>query len=413
MVPQVDRPVRVEGIHAFVSEPPPFAAQAVDMRPDAHRVCVSADHLEPLEVRAHLAQARLIEATLETFALMLAVVVVGERAKQVQRGTVEYLAPVRDHHLLAVSDRADASVRLAEPGGERLAGNHNARTVFFDLQLQVFAEDDSAFLARIEGQSHLFPSRFVALLGPKRILGKVKADAQPVLCAGSQRRTGIRNRELGFLARGKVQRRQNAFFEDSAVLADAPTDTVTVQVSEEMLVANAHLARGEVRWGDRHVLVDLLYFPHFGRDGAVGEHQAVHTEVLVVGLVVEVSSIGPEPCPRPVFGGFFIGVFENAVIGPFPDASANQPLMTLYGVPVFLEIADGVPHRMGVFAHDERLGRVLLALRDELVHMGVHHAVDVRHVIHAFVMNGAGGVEGAYLARARFEIAAAAGFVTH
>ena len=80
---------------------------------------------------------------------------------------------------------------------------------------------------------------------------------------------------------------------------------------------------------------------------AVWPDHAVDAEILVVGLVAVVAAIGP------IFAVHVVEI-EQALVDPVPNESALQAGQVFKSLPVFLQIAVGVAHGVGVFAADER-----------------------------------------------------------
>ena len=90
--------------------------------------------------------------------------------------------------------------------------------------------------------------------------------------------------------------------------------------------------------------IHRLHLLVFGRGLAVAAHDAFHAEGLEVGHVAEVAAVGCHALALPFH--------ENAFVGPFPDKSTEHPGVTVDLVPVFLEVAEGIAHGMGIFAGD-------------------------------------------------------------
>ena len=92
---------------------------------------------------------------------------------------------------------------------------------------------------------------------------------------------------------------------------------------------------------------------------------------MVVGSVAEITAVSP------VFAAVLIHLFD-AVIDPFPDESALQPVIFVKGGKVIFQAAVAVAHGMGKFAHDQgtTVFGVLRPFNDS-VHGRIHRANDI------------------------------------
>ena len=120
--------------------------------------------------------------------------------------------------------------------------------------------------------------------------------------------------------------------------------------------------------------------------------QSVAAKVSVVGLVAEITSVGPEFLSVRAF-------FSETLVCPVPNKSSDKAFVRADGVPVFLKVADGVAHGVGILAEDHRsdINRVCgdtNDFRDACI-----HTTDNINVVGvfgpapcAFVVNRSGGV---------------------
>ena len=79
-----------------------------------------------------------------------------------------------------------------------------------------------------------------------------------------------------------------------------------------------------------------LYLVVFRGERAVAHHDAVQAKSLEVGLVAEVAAVK------------YAVATHDALVYPVPDEAAKHAWMTVDFVPILLEVAEGVAHRMSV-----------------------------------------------------------------
>ena len=98
--------------------------------------------------------------------------------------------------------------------------------------------------------------------------------------------------------------------------------------------------------------VDILEFLQTVVGGAVGLNQAIHAEVLIMGVFTMVAAI--------VIHGFAVGgiALVDGVVTPFPDEATADTVCFIDDMEVILQVSGTVTHGMAVFAHDEGLVRV-------------------------------------------------------
>src|SRR5215831_1824858 len=94
--------------------------------------------------------------------------------------------------------------------------------------------------------------------------------------------------------------------------------------------------------------------PNAGMRRAVREHDAVAAEATVVRLVAEIAAIRPEHLALRVR-------LLDALVDPVPDETALQSMRRLDQVPIVLQAAVRVAHRVRVLAHHQWLVAAIAA----------------------------------------------------
>ena len=131
--------------------------------------------------------------------------------------------------------------------------------------------------------------------------------------------------------------------------------------------------------------------------GSVGRYEAVVVERRVTRILAVVVPAECEDVVRAVL--FSVGRFVESLIHEIPDASALEGRELADQIPVFLESAHRVAHRVGIFTHDER---TVLVVLDVFLGVGVadvHRAEDVGVAVPVgsaltlLVLDGTGRVE--------------------
>ena len=154
-------------------------------------------------------------------------------------------------------------------------------------------------------------------------------------------------------------------------------------------------------------LDNLLILDEAGMGVMLRRCQAIDAEVAVVGFVSEVTAVSEELNVILVFRA-------NAVVGPFPHTAANQALVGVDRVPVFLEVAGAVAHGVGVFAHEVwAVVDCLHGLFHQRIHCGVHAADHVQflRIVAVLIVHRAGEVAGLDPANHCAVVAAPAAFI--
>ena len=117
---------------------------------------------------------------------------------------------------------------------------------------------------------------------------------------------------------------------------------------KQVVVSDGHtgLVRHEL-----HIGIQLLDFLSLGGGGAIGEHDAIAAELVIVRTVFEVAAVGQAL-------GAVAAVLPQGLIDVIPDEAALVERVALqFGVQV--QAAGGVAHRVAVFAGNVRLLAVL------------------------------------------------------
>jgi len=188
---------------------------------------------------------------------------------------------------------------------------------------------------------------------------------------------------------------------------------IALQRLVEILVANG---QGTVLAVKGHVLVHLLYFLRLGRGVPVAQNDAVVAEIGLVGPVPEHAAVGLR---HALEGSGLVNAVPGRVgaeglVHKIPDGPAHHARGGLKGFHVLLEIAQGIPHGMGVFAHEEGAGSLLPPPVFHPVHGRIHGGIHVHGLmaVREFaVMEGARIVIGPDGFRGRFKIRPVAGLV--
>ena len=93
-----------------------------------------------------------------------------------------------------------------------------------------------------------------------------------------------------------------------------------------------------------HRCINMLYLLILSRYRAVGEDHAVQTEGFKIRLITEITAI------EHVVGSRSI----DTLVNPVPDKAASHAGMTVYLLPIFLEITQRITHTMGIFTGKHR-----------------------------------------------------------
>ena len=182
------------------------------------------------------------------------------------------------------------------------------------------------------------------------------------------------------------------------VLEDGVLQNEIVGIREVVGVGELQGLVGSGEAVELDVLVHLLYLCQFGRPCAVCRDETVVAEVALMraGVVVArselVLSVLDECAVLDVVGGV------DGLVHPVPDTTADAVAAALHDVPVFLQVAYGVAHGVGIFAHEIGLAApVSVAVAFHIVQSRIHLAPYLRGL-----SAGAGGTLIVYGARVEF-----------
>ena len=252
-------------------------------------------------------------------------------------------------------------------------------------------------------QTKLFAGNLMFCLCPARRLLEFQRDVEVIESFAGRHFAGQIDKAA--VAWQHFGQRGCACLDHLAVAQEAVGEGEVAEGREAVAVADAELAL--LRQLEVDVLIHLLDLEELWRDVTVGGDDAVATEVVVVGIVAEAAAV-VHVCRR-------LTPFAQALVHPVPDAATYHAFaLELNVVPVFLQVANGVAHGVGVFAEEERalLQVLVLVESDHVGQVGVHAAVHVCHFVHAFIVYEA-VVELLDGLLACDEVLAAAAFVAH
>ena len=105
---------------------------------------------------------------------------------------------------------------------------------------------------------------------------------------------------------------------------------------------------------------------------AVWRQQSVDAEGVEVGLVAVVAAIGEE------FHSVLL--LDKSLVHPVPDGGAGDAGVGIDHIPVFLQVAHGVAHGMGILACYQRFLCFLLGLSLQHFRSGIAEVVEGRVV---------------------------------
>ena len=169
-------------------------------------------------------------------------------------------------------------------------------------------------------------------------------------------------------------------------------------VGEVVAVDNAD---GAVSFTDElQRLIDILHFVVVRMWLTVWGNQSVDAEWPVIGFISKIAAIG------------VIAVALQSLVHPVPDGGTTDAGVSIDDIPVLLQVAAGVSHGVGIFAHHERLVGDLLGILPQVVGIEVTVVPDSRVAAVAIVEGWSSGVEFLYLVIHRLDVWSNAAFVT-
>ena len=277
-------------------------------------------------------------------------------------------------HLSAVvHDGGNQSVLFAD-GVNRFVGTDGHVTVVFGCvntcvgcdRIEEGSRFDQAF------QSNLFKPDFVADLRPR--LGFACAEGQVQIAFTGQCKSGEVDREDAHGLRLDGNGGELSFPEDLSVAFNRVIQIEVGHILKEPEAAEFQFPGCLIESVNAEGLDDLLVFKKSHVRTAIGIHQSVHAEVGAVRAVAEVSAVDVLGVPVNVVARC------DRMITEFPDTAAEEFVMRVDVVPVFLETPGTVAHGVRVFAEEEWCAEVLSVLEINAVKIRgrrVHLARDI------------------------------------
>ena len=245
---------------------------------------------------------------------------------------------------------------------------------------------------RVERPGALPPGELMAGLGPCGGAREPLAHfvdhlvrAQCAVAAGRQHVLDRRKRQVEHarLSSGHVERARGApHF--PPVDQHARDEHAVARACEHVAVVHEHAFGLDA---DAHRCILRFHFLRFRRRRAVGEHDAVAAEVQVARPVAEVAAVR-EPL-RAV-----VQPLPQRLVDEVPDEAALVVRIPFEGG-VFTQPAEGIAHRVHVFARDVRFVGIMFQIVADVVRLGVHARFEIGYGVvftvplHAFVMHRA------------------------
>ena len=128
-------------------------------------------------------------------------------------------------------------------------------------------------------------------------------------------------------------------------------------------------------------LIYMLHLIIMGMRLAVRSNDAVDTELTVVGFVAKVTTVEE------------YAVFFYSLVHPVPNGGTNDTGVGINDVPVLLQIATGIAHGVGIFAHHKGLVAHFLCLAIQFIGIEIAVVPDIGIAAVAVVEGRTGGVE--------------------
>jgi hypothetical protein len=187
---------------------------------------------------------------------------------------------------------------------------------------------------------------------------------------------------LALLPGREIERGQVARGDDGALAGDRPASLDEIpRVDEVVPVLDPDLAGAEVHRRGVDVAIDVLEGGQPRVRSAIGADQPVHARVAVVvqpARVFPPAAVGEE-------GGGTVGAaigrrhgLSDPLFDPVPDEAAAHVVAGIDAVPVFLQAAIAVAHRVGILVQQERHLGARAGADQHLVGRAIGVRVDVR-----------------------------------
>ena len=270
-----------------------------------------------------------------------AVVIVGRSAEQIETRTAfqqrqAVNRPVGDQP----GSLADGDQRFIRAGinGLGIFIHHDRSGMGFDRVFDHWS---------LDGQRELRPGDLMPGTRPVGIASEQERQIQEIFRARFRIfRERVRNFHIRTAARLDGQRGHGTALHGLAVFADAPGDVEMFQREEIVMVGYRDDALFQILGGEPDRRIDFFRLDHAGGRRLIGENQSVGDEISVVGFVAEITAVSE------IFMAVFV-LCADAVVAEFPDESALHFLVGEEDLPVVLQSAGAVAHRVGVFAQNE------------------------------------------------------------
>ena len=138
-----------------------------------------------------------------------------------------------------------------------------------------------------------------------------------------------------------------------------------------------------------HVLVHLLHLPDMGMQTPVRGHKTVGAEIGIIRHtdVAHVPSVTGNVPAILILDG-------ESLVHPVPDKSALKLVVLVYQVPVVLQVARTVTHRVGILAKNQRSRIPLVDMAAQSPYPRIHRTVDIRDslVSASLILHRTGGI---------------------
>ena len=141
-----------------------------------------------------------------------------------------------------------------------------------------------------------------------------------------------------------------------------------VEGLEIVFIEDFHLIGRGINPLNADVLVNLLHFKILSLRREIWAHHTVHTEHSVVGLIAEVATIRPVVGCRGKTVDSILAVhlilrvlhLIHSLVHPVPNGATHHIIGAFDSIPIVLEIAHGVTHRVGILGDMERIFGICL-----------------------------------------------------
>ena len=158
-----------------------------------------------------------------------------------------------------------------------------------------------------------------------------------------------------------------------AILDKFPLQIHLIAIYKVVAIADEHQTCVDINILYIEILIYLFQFVHFGLRNASGIYQSV-VHIRLVDMIDDV----------PILFAVFIFATQGLIF-PVPRKTTLVALIGSKKLPILAEVAQAVPHRMGVFADNHRAFRVFGKEIVQVVELGVHIRDDIVMREHACI----------------------------